>query len=357
MRFYGDKAPRVTVLMPVFNGRKYLAESMDSVLRQAFNDFEFLIMDDGSTDGSADFVASYSDPRIRLERLQSNKGLPAVLNLGLDLARGDYVARMDSDDICLPHRLTRQILFMDAHPEIGISGAWMESFGHGRPSSVWQCPLEHEKIVCKLLFESALFHPTVIIRRSAFQNSGLFYDSHYPHAEDYELWSRCSNQIKFANLGEVLLRYRLHAQSVGCQHLEVKLHSAAQVRNSWLKQLGLEKRQGEIIHAALSLWEIEASLSFLSDSERWFLELIEANAGKQVFPEPFFSQTLAERWATICRLSTGAGPEAFQYYMNSILCDSGCLSKYEMFVFAFKSFLKLNAVGRGSRTKPGESGL
>lgn len=329
--------PKLTVLMPVYNGSSYLREAIDSILAQTFEDFELLIVDDGSTDGSADIVVTYNDPRIRLVIQPINRGLVAALNMGLEISNSEYVARMDSDDICLPNRLARQVAFMDKNPSVGISGTWMESFGLGKPA-MWRSPLTHEMIICNMLFESAIYHPTAIFRRSVIIENNLFYDSSYIHAEDYELWCRFATRIKFANIGEVLLRYRIHSQSVGQSQRDAKLLSASKVRNLWLKQLGLDNSVS--IHNLLGEWEIVAKMSFLRQAESWLLELINANAVMNVFPEPFFSEAIAERWGTLCRNSTRIGVDSFSYYSSSTLCKYGKLSKYDLFVFFVRSLFK-----------------
>jgi len=125
--------PQLTVLMPVYNGGPFLRSAIESILNQDFSDFDFLIIDDGSTDGSHEIAASYADPRIRLESNGRNLGLIATLNRGLDLARGTYVARMDADDIAFPDRLSKQLTFMEAHPEIGLCGTWYERDSRTEP--------------------------------------------------------------------------------------------------------------------------------------------------------------------------------------------------------------------------------
>ena len=115
--------------MTVHNGEKHLSEAIDGILNQTFKDFEFLVIDDGSTDGSADIIQSYKDVRIRFISNGKNLSVPVSLNMGLNLARGEYIARMDCDDISLPQRLEKQVQFMDANPEVGVCGTWLETFG------------------------------------------------------------------------------------------------------------------------------------------------------------------------------------------------------------------------------------
>ena len=126
--------PRLSVILPVYNGSAFLAEAMESVLNQTFRDFELLVIDDASTDGSAAVAEQFGDPRVRVIRQEANRRLPATLNHGLDLARGEWVARMDADDICHPQRFARQVAFLEAHPDHGVVGSWSEDIDeYGKP--------------------------------------------------------------------------------------------------------------------------------------------------------------------------------------------------------------------------------
>jgi len=205
---------RVTVLMPVYNGEKYLREAMESILNQTFRDFEFLIMNDGSQDQSVNIINSYNDPRIRLIHNERNLGLIHTLNRGIEQAGGEYIARMDSDDISLPHRLSKQVDFMDRRPEIGICGAWIEYFmGLG---DVIRLPITDGEIKASLPVMCPLAHPTVMFRAAVVRRHGLWYSHDFPHAEDYELWRRAAGVTCFANIPEVLLKYRIHPGQI-CQ--------------------------------------------------------------------------------------------------------------------------------------------
>ena len=128
---------KATVLMPVYNAEKYVAEAIDSILNQTFNDFEFLIINDGSTDNSLDIIKSYDDPRITIINNETNLGLSHTLNKGIELARGEYIIRMDADDISLSIRLEKQIEFMDSNQHIGICGSWIQTFDKSGNQSIW----------------------------------------------------------------------------------------------------------------------------------------------------------------------------------------------------------------------------
>src|SRR5437899_2426865 len=207
-------APRVSFLMAVYDGEKYLEEAIRSVLNQTFHDFEFIVINDGSTDGTAEIIERYrrADDRIRAYE-QRHHGLVATLNRGLELAQGEYVARMDADDVSFPERLATQVAFMSAHPEVGICGTWVETMGV--PSgNVQRYPTDDATIRSWLLFESVLAHPSVVMRRELLAKAGLYYDVACIHAEDYDLWVRAARHTALANIPEVLLRYRMHPQQV-----------------------------------------------------------------------------------------------------------------------------------------------
>lgn len=219
----GD-SPKVTVLMPVYNGEKYLRPAVESILGQTLTDFEFLIIDDGSTDRSVEIIRSYDDPRIRLVHNETNQKLIATLNKGFALARGQYLARMDSDDISLPQRLEKQAAFMDQHPEVGVCGTWAKRINDaGEVLGRWQTPTG--KDLAKLLWR-----PTPVIHPSAFIRAGIYrqfsYNPEYAEAEDYELWLRVAEKTKLHNLPEYLLLYRVHSESITALNREAQLVSS-----------------------------------------------------------------------------------------------------------------------------------
>ena len=222
-------APRVTVLMTAYNTAAYIKETIDSILQQTFTDFTLLVINDGSTDATADIVKSYSDPRLQLVDNKENTGLTAVLNIGLKLATGDYIARMDSDDIAAPHRLETQVRFMDSNPEVGIVGSWYQRFDNNNSyGKILTTPPEVG--VLDLLSGSKIGHPTAMFRRSVFEKYGIEYESAYPHAEDYALWFQAIKVTKLANIQEVLLFHRCHSQNVSAVHQNIQSESAGRIR-------------------------------------------------------------------------------------------------------------------------------
>ncbi len=311
--------PIVTVLMPVYNGGPYLAESIQSVLQQTFTDFEFLIIDDGSTDESVAIVQKFNDPRIQLIRNDMNQGLVTSLNKGMGLALGEYVARMDADDVCLPERLALQVAFMDAHREIGICGSWVEVLGEPY-GQILRYPTDPDVLKCSQLFGPALAHPSVMIRRDLLKVTKLLYDPSYKHAEDFELWVRASEYTSLANIGKILLRYRLNPQQVSKRHNEEQIFNAARVRLSQLYNLGIFPSDEEIyIHRSISLLCLETDRLFVENVEKWIFKLMNINMETKIYPELTFSEVLCERWFEVCDAVTELGPWALKKYLFSPL--------------------------------------
>lgn len=196
-------------MLPVYNGALYLNAAIRSVLDQSFKNFELIIIDDGSTDNSADIISTFHDPRIRFYR-QENQGLAFTLNRGIALSAGKYIARQDQDDLLFFDRLKKQIQFLDANPEIALLGTaaeiWVEDRRSERRISH---PTDSSALVFSLLFDNYFVHSSVMFRRSAITLIGDYSkDKSRQPPEDYELWSRFIRQYKVANLADVLMVYR-----------------------------------------------------------------------------------------------------------------------------------------------------
>ncbi|MBX9599203.1 MAG: glycosyltransferase [Burkholderiales bacterium] len=207
--------PMISVVMPVYNAEKYIVEAVDSILNQTYSDFEFIIIDDCSTDGSYEILQSYAakDNRIRLFKNNVNNKLPKTLNFGISQAKGKYIARMDADDISLPERFSKQIEFMESHPEIGVCGSWLREFQNNDVNDIIRVSTDHvsnsEQLRILVLFAGCyIAHPTTLVRQSILKMHN--YDINLSgDAEDYDLWSRLVNLgYNFANIPEVLLYYR-----------------------------------------------------------------------------------------------------------------------------------------------------
>lgn len=218
-----NRSPFVSVIMPVYNGERYLHEAVESICNQTFRDFEFIIINDGSIDGTWVNLSKYIDPRLILVD-QDHHGLISALNRGLTIARGEYIARMDSDDIAAPDRLEKQAAFLSTHPEVGILGTACRLFdANGGDLGLRQWPVRDLEIRWASLLTSPFAHPTVMIRRDILIQKGLEYDPDFQAVEDYDLWTRILRYTFGANLSEPLMLYRVHGDRVTSKYRELQL--------------------------------------------------------------------------------------------------------------------------------------
>ena len=207
--------PLLSVILPVYNGGKYLHEAISSILMQTYSNFEVIVINDGSLDDSGATVHSFNDSRIRYIE-QTNQGLAATLNRGIDLAHGVYVARQDQDDISLPDRLAKQVAYMQAHPECGLLGTWAQIMEIEKLSDRFhRHPTDPGELRYHLLFNNPFVHSSVMLRKSVLdQIGGYSTDPERQPPEDYELWSRISRVAEVSNIPESLLIYREIASSM-----------------------------------------------------------------------------------------------------------------------------------------------
>jgi len=201
--------PAVSVILPVYNGEKHLAAALNSILSQTVNDFELLVINDGSVDRSSELIQKYSDCRIRLIE-QSNHGLAATLNRGISLARGKFIARQDQDDISLPRRLEKQIAHLELHPRCGLVGTWAQIWsGEKRTRRVHRHATENHQLQYDLTFDNPFVHSSVMLRKEAVvQAGGYCTDPARQPPEDYELWSRIARSWEVGNIPDILHIYR-----------------------------------------------------------------------------------------------------------------------------------------------------
>ena len=211
-----DPAPLISVLMPVYNGERFLAAAIDSILAQTFSDYEFIIVDDGSTDGSAAIISDYArrDRRIRPLRHETNLGQSSALNSGIAAARGEFVAGMDADDISLPERLRKQLDYLSSHPHIGAAGVFAREIdADSKPIREVAYPQAHASIIIGMLFgRASLGGAYAVLRREDLLAVGGYNTKAL--VNDWELWTRLANRTRFANLPETLYLYRKHEASI-----------------------------------------------------------------------------------------------------------------------------------------------
>lgn len=266
-------SPAVSVVMPAYNAERFLTEAIDSILAQSLKDFELIIINDASADLTKEIIMSCraKDPRIIYLENETNLGVHETLNAGLHQARGEFIARMDADDIAEPQRLEKQVTFLRSNSDAIVCGTFLQMIDEtGRVIGKRIYETTDAGIKKGILRGSPFAHPSVMIRRETLAAHALRYSGAYPYAEDYDLWLRLMSFGKFFNLGEPLLRYRLSDQAVKNRHCKTALRSTIRLKCKYLN------------HADLISWGILlAEMILLSLPKSWILYMFKKLHGER----------------------------------------------------------------------------
>jgi glycosyltransferase involved in cell wall biosynthesis len=296
--------PKVTVFIPVYNRADYIGAAIDSILAQSFTDFELLLVDDGSTDRSLEVIKSYQDPRVRVACNAANLGIPRTRNRGLALARGEYIALLDSDDRAYPQRLAKQVEVLDRHPDYVQVGTWcrmMDAQGQPLKKSKRQ-PILPQDVDAQLLFRCALSNRSIMARTEILRQYG--YRNDYPRCQDYDLHVRLAREHKMANLPECLVYGRVHPQQITAQTTELGDDRKREIVRSQLVELGASFTEADLIpHLNLSRLRklgLTPDRAYLEWAEHWLLGLRQANQRTRRYAQKAFDRALSEKWMQAC---------------------------------------------------------
>jgi glycosyltransferase involved in cell wall biosynthesis len=269
---------------------------VESILSQSFTDFEFLIIDDHSQDGTYEYLQTLTDSRIKLIRKPVNSGYANSLNMGLDMARGEYIARMDGDDIALPERFAKQVKFMDQHPGVVVAGTCYKVLG---TDAIVQMPLSFEAANIVAIMQVPVAHPTVFIRRSVLVMNRLRYNETLEPTEDYDLWTRLMEYGRIENLPEALLLYRRHSEQESITKFNRLIEAAVSIRERQLKKLlNFDHKPYDLLFAiaVLTKQPVDVSSRSLKILRQLLLDMYESNASKKVYDEQLLYHYLRDSW-------------------------------------------------------------
>ena len=308
--------PVITVLMPVFNAEAFVGHAVESILSQTFKDFEFLVIDDCSTDDSVDIVKSFKDSRIRLVRNETNLKLARTLNKGLDLAKGEFIARMDSDDISRPDRFERQMEYLKRHAGTGICGSWYRTITE-KNRMIVKYPLQPDELKAYCLFDNPLCHPSVIMRRNLMLKYALRFDPSANPAEDYDLWVRSLRCFDVGNIGEVLLDYRVLSTGMTGAEWNSMDRKAMDIQKALLNEIGVDPSVEDLLlHRRIGRGIGLQHAEDISRAELWLLRLMKSGAGCAY--DPIGLQKAAARvWFKTCINTLRMDPSILRYYRSS----------------------------------------
>lgn len=327
----------VSVLMPVYNGEKYLKEAIDSILNQTFADFEFLIINDGSTDTTEQIILSYEDARIRYAKNETNLKLIATLNKGIKLCKGKYIVRMDADDISALDRIEKQVEFMEKHPDVGLCGTWFERFDEtGKKGAAKYAP-DHDVICYKHLYQIHLSHGTAIFRKSILDKLNFRFDKEYAHAEDYDLFTRMALETKLANLPFVGYAVRHHQNEVSVKFGNIQRANSLRVRKRLFDLLDTESDEKVLIAFEELNHQNYRSIDLSDEQTQKMLEsLILGNRNTNYIQTDYFESQIKTLWLNYCYHKA-----SFKTYKkSSILFDENSVKQVSKTKWLIKSMLR-----------------
>ncbi len=339
--------PLLSVVMPVYNGEKYLREAIESVLNQTFKDFELIIINDGSKDGSEEIIKGIKDPRIRYLDNGVNRGIPYTRNVGLTEAKGDFLAWCDCDDLLMPTRFERQLAFLKTHDNYGACGTWIARFG-GQKDNVFKSSSDPEYVKSMLLFKPSVPNATVMLRMSKIRALEILYNMDLPIAEDYDFILRCSRHFPIANIQEVLYKYRASETSIMRQFEEkeqesYRIHKI--VYKEALSTLDINPGEDQLKrHWLITSEKLLDKLSDLKACFEWLQYLQEQNLKIKSFDPKTFKKVLADQFYFASKKTSQVGLPCFFFYLKKAPVSFGwagltptlkllarCLIKYDKF--------------------------
>ena len=267
--------PSVSVIMPVFNSEKYVAEAITSILTQTFIDFEFIIVDDGSTDATYEIIHSFNDKRLRVFREKINSGNNVARNKALAISVGDYICMMDSDDFAVVDRIQKQFEFMEANKQFGICGGLIQIMDS---TEIIKFPEDYDEIKVWSLSNIMFRHPTVFMRSSFLRKYDLKYDIAFRYAADYDILVKAAILFPVTNIQEVLLKYRRHPDQISSAHAIGQSAVVNQVRLRQLVNFGIKASDEECkLHLNLMGRNFIRNLQEFEHLQRWANYLVEKN--------------------------------------------------------------------------------
>ncbi len=320
-------SPLISVVMPVYNASRYLTKAIDSILNQTYANFEFIILDDCSTDDSVAIVKKYRDERIKLVQQSVNKGVTQNLNEGLHLSKGKYIARMDADDISLPTRFAQQVEFMESNPKVGVCGCWIK-YLQSEPTSTLKYPTNHSQVLSHVFFNKALVcHPSVMIRKSILEQYQLRYPTECKYGQDYALWISLLNHCEFANIPQVLFMYRIHSSQVSSQYHDTQLYWQNIYQARFIKRVYPSVTDQDIrFHQEMLATLQHSQVNNIFSIHRWIMKFWNSPDAPVFFHSPYFKKILGRFWLRCCHLSTQQGIAVFFLFFKypiSRLCPIG----------------------------------
>ena len=300
-------APVLSIIMPLYNSERFIGQAIQSILTQSFKDFELIIIDDASSDGSLDIVKEFKDSRIRILRNEKNQGISFTRNKGLNVASGRFIAPFDSDDVAMPDKFEKQVRFLESHPGYGMIGSWARLIDQNGNflKKRWKLQAKPEAIAAILLFRNYFCHSSIVMRCEAIPFGG--YDERLQLDEDYKMWIEIARKWKVWNLQEYLLHYRVHSDSITRKdHISVSLYDHKIYKENFeLLGIALTRQQLNLLTFMKDQDAIENKKTLI-EIESFLLHIIKKNAERNLFDQKELVKVVFNRWLKVLHKTRGS---------------------------------------------------
>lgn len=338
--------PLVSVLMPCYNAEDHLEAAMRSILDQTYRNLEVIAINDCSKDRTSEILHQMAteDSRITVVDNEENLRLIKTLNKGIKLCNGEYIARMDSDDIALPQRIEKEVIFLEENKDHDIVSSLFLAFPTDNPSKkdLHLNPLLHRELKAYMLFKSGICHPAAMIRKRIFTELEFEFEMEYLHVEDYALWSKAIHKTKIANIGEPLLLYRVHANQVSSLNEQLQIDNKKKVFKIHCQQLGLPT-DDDFLNIYASVAEAVPhvkSEEYLRKCENFMLQLLDINKQQDFCDSIYLTNLLAIHWLRLCANSQ-LGFKAINILKSSSIYSKNRYSTKDIVILYIKCLFKI----------------
>jgi len=322
--------PLLSIIMLSYNAELYLKEAISSILLQDFNDYEFIIIDDCSTDNSLEIIKSFKDLRIKIHQNKTNQGIVYNRNRGIKLSSGKYIGMLDSDDIALPGKFRKQIEFLEKNPDFGMIGSWALLIDNNGKllKNNWKLSARPEKIPSIMFFKNYFVQSAVVFRREVLPD--YLYKTGYEIVEDYKLWMDIIKKSKAWNLPEYLVKYRIHGNNMTISGENIVKENLVAVYNELFKELGIEPTEEELkIHHIIREGLLIRDFNTFKNAKNWLIKLLYYNSIKKIYDRKAFAEMLLNRWTKLIWLSRKMIPFITIYYFNYSIIEEYLLSRIQ----------------------------
>ena len=331
-------SPLCSVVMSVYNGEEYLSIAIESILRQTYKNFEFIIINDGSTDQSLNIIKSYDDNRIITIQNENNIFLAASLNKGIRSAKGKYIIRMDADDVSISTRFEEQITFMENNPSIGLSGTNAEIIGSN--SGCINYEQSSNLIKFNFLHECHLLHPTLIIRKELIERHDLYYNESLRKNQDYELFTRAIQHTEIGNLPNYLLQYRETTENVKRSEFNQQ-ENINSIKKNLFKKVGYNISEHELdLYGSIIKQKYTGSKHYIINACKLLHNLSKANSNTSFYEVNSFQMYNSQLIENVCRNTKKAGMTPLVSFVNYARPNNLIRKSYILLTLVVKFLVK-----------------